>query len=81
MHLTYHDSDRHTSAALEEAGAPEISDEMVEAGIKALELWDSGDLSEHIVYSVYKAMELARKSSTAVRTQPPAFLAGAEKVR
>jgi hypothetical protein len=46
MHLTYHKSDRHTSevstAAADEAGAPEveITPEMIAAGSE--EIWDSG---------------------------------------
>lgn len=61
----------------------EISDEMVEAGIKALEIWDSADLPEHVVYSVYKAMELARRKTTAVPTLTPdqSEMAEVEKVR
>ena len=39
----------------------EISDEMIEAGIEALELWDFGDLPEWKVASVYKAMELVHR--------------------
>jgi hypothetical protein len=59
----------------------EITDDMVEAGTKALELWDSGDLPEWKVISVYKAMERARKDATAAPTRSPGFLAEAEKVR
>jgi len=59
----------------------EISDEMIEAGIEALELWDFGDLPEWKVASVYKAMELARKGATVVPTRLPAFPAEVEKVR
>jgi hypothetical protein len=44
----------------------EVTPEMIEAGVRAFELWDSADLPEHIVWSVYKAMELARRKATAV---------------
>jgi hypothetical protein len=59
----------------------EITDEMVEAGTKAIALWDSGDLPEWKVVSVYRAMEKAREEAMVIPTQPLAFPAGAEKVR
>jgi hypothetical protein len=68
-----------------EAGAPEheieITAEMIGAGIKAIEIWDSGDLPEWKVVSVYKAMERARKGAMVTRMESPAFPAEAKKVR
>jgi hypothetical protein len=54
----------------------EITPEMIAAGVRALELWDSGDLPEWKAASVYKAMT---KAARAVPTQDLAAQVEARK--
>jgi hypothetical protein len=87
MHLTYHDRDRYASEAspakAEEAGAPEIeiTDDMIAAGVKACELWDSGDPPEWKAWSIYSAMERARRQTTEVQKLHGAVEAAKETSR
>jgi hypothetical protein len=73
MHLTYHDSDTHTGTAstakVEETGAPEveITDEMIEAGERALLDIGCGDSDPSVCATVafeamYKVMRTSQKT-------------------
>jgi hypothetical protein len=50
----------------------EITDEMVDAGVRALALWDWDDRSEWKVSDVYREMERARLSTAALKPQKEA---------
>lgn len=53
----------------------EITDEMIEAGIKALERWDFCDLSEWKVFDIYREMERAHRRVMAIQKPEKALLA------
>jgi hypothetical protein len=69
MHLTYHESARHTSPASDvdasEAGAPEIeiTPAMIEAGISPLYRFNRNRDEREAVAEIYRAMELAKRNS------------------
>jgi hypothetical protein len=50
---------------LDDLNAPEleITDEMVAVGLATFEKWKFADPSEHVVFSVYRDMERARRKS------------------
>jgi hypothetical protein len=71
MHLTYHDSDRHTSvvsgASASEAGAPEIevTPAMIDAGLAELMQFSrEGDIYEERVTAIYRAMVRSSREET-----------------
>jgi hypothetical protein len=74
-------ADRPTPAPDADSPEIEISDEMVAAGIKALEIWDSDDLSEWKVFDVYREMEIARRLAKVAPKPREVDAAGVERVR
>ena len=42
----------------------DATDEMIEAGIKAMESWESGDSHEWIVRDIWDAMERTREAAS-----------------